>query len=142
MPRPRSCRRISHSPSATIFKPAGVPRRDLDEVVLGLDELEALRLADLEGLYQEQAAERMGVSRATFSRIVETARRTVAEALVRGKALRIEGGVVHTEDERCPRCRAESATETCPHCSAADGAGADGPRRRGCGRRRRNQQNP
>jgi uncharacterized protein len=69
-----------------------------------LDEFEALRLADLEGLYQEQAAARMGVSRATFGRIVEAAHRKVAEALVHGKSLRIQGGPV--------RCR-PSATGSC-----------------------------
>lgn len=79
-----------------VFKPAGIPGRFLEEVVLGLDGLEALRLADLEGLYHEAAAARMGVSRATFGRIVEDARRRVAEALVEGKLLRIEGGPVAT----------------------------------------------
>jgi predicted DNA-binding protein (UPF0251 family) len=66
----------------------------LEEVALSVDELEALRLADLEGLYHDGAAERMRVSRATFGRIVEAARRKVAEALVHGKALKIGGGVV------------------------------------------------
>ena len=79
-----------------VFKPAGIPGRFLEEVVLGLDGLEALRLAGLEGLYHEAAAARMGVSRATFGRIVEDARRRVAEALVEGKLLRIEGGPVAT----------------------------------------------
>jgi predicted DNA-binding protein (UPF0251 family) len=64
----------------------------LEEVVLAVEELEALRLADLDGLYQDKAADQMGVSRATFGRIVEAARRKVSEALVLGKALRIEGG--------------------------------------------------
>ncbi len=82
---------------ASIFKPAGVPVRYLDEVVLSLDEFEALRLADFEGLYQEQAALRMEVSRPTFGRIIDIARRKVAEALVHGKALRIDGGPVYTE---------------------------------------------
>jgi len=78
----------------------------LDEVVLGIDELEALRLADLEGLYQERAARRMRVSRPTFSRIVEAARRKVAEALVRGRAIKIEGGHIIVADQRIFRCRA------------------------------------
>lgn len=65
----------------------------LDEIRLAMDELEALRLADLEGLYQEDAARAMGVSRQTFARIVDSARRKVAEALVHGKALRIDLGV-------------------------------------------------
>jgi predicted DNA-binding protein (UPF0251 family) len=94
MPRPRCCRHISGMPPAPLFKPAGVPARDLDVVAMTLDELEAIRLADLEGLYQEEAAARMGISRATFGRILEAAHRKVATALVEGKALRIEGGPV------------------------------------------------
>lgn len=86
-------RRVAALPTVPVFKPAGIPARDLEEVALTLDEFEALRLADYEGLYQEAAALRMGVSRQTFGRIVEAARKKVADALVNGKALRIEGGV-------------------------------------------------
>jgi len=67
---------------------------------MSLDEFEALRLADLEGLYQEQAALRMNVSRPTFGRIIDSAHRKVAEVLVHGKALRIEGGPVHLSGRR------------------------------------------
>jgi predicted DNA-binding protein (UPF0251 family) len=81
-------------PQATYYKPRGVPLRALEQVALTVDELEALRLADLEGLYQEEAAGRMNVSRQTFGRIVEAARKKVADALVNGKALSIEGGPV------------------------------------------------
>jgi len=70
---------------------------------MSLDEFEALRLADLDGLYQEQAAEQMNVSRTTFSRIVVSARRKMADALVHGKALRIEGGTVSMAGRRCCR---------------------------------------
>jgi len=94
MSRPFAPRRIGCRPGATYFKPAGVPLRVLEEVTLTLDEFEALRLADLEGLYQEGAAEQMQVSRPTFGRIVESARQKVADVLVRGKALRVEGGPV------------------------------------------------
>lgn len=86
-------------PEVTCFKPAGVPIRALEEVTLTLDELEALRLADFNGLYQEQAAEQMKISRATFARIIESARRKVADALLHGKALRVEGGPVLMEGE-------------------------------------------
>jgi uncharacterized protein len=92
--RPCCLRHIGVSPSAVYFKPAGIPVRLLEEVVLALDELESLRLADLGGLYQEEAAKRMKISRPTFSRIVEEARRKVADALIHGKALRLEGGAV------------------------------------------------
>jgi predicted DNA-binding protein (UPF0251 family)/predicted Fe-Mo cluster-binding NifX family protein len=81
------------------MKPAGIPARELEEVRLGFDEAEALRLADLEGLYQEAAARSMGVSRQTFGRIIETARRKVADAILNAKALRIEGGEVFTRDQ-------------------------------------------
>ncbi len=92
MPRPKCCRRIGAEPGSTYFKPRGIPLTELNEVVLAADELEAVRLADLEGLYHEAAAARMGVSRQTFGRIVAAARAKVAEALVKGMALRIETG--------------------------------------------------
>ncbi len=92
MPRPVMDRRVSGRPASTLFKPAGIPAMEIPELVLTLDEFEALRLADYDGLYQEAAAMRMGVSRQTFGRIVENARRKVADALVNGKALRVEGG--------------------------------------------------
>jgi hypothetical protein len=102
-----------------VFHPAGIPARDLGEIVLALDEFEAIRLADLEGLYQEQAAERMSVSRPTFGRILAAAHRKVAEALAHGKTLKIEGGTIRMERPRSPRC-------DCPRCRRAgdvDGAG-------------------
>lgn len=87
--RPCCRRRIGCQPPAFYFKPGGIPLRDLSVQTLGLDELEAIRLADLEGFYHEQGAEKMGVSRATFGRILEGARRKIATALVQGQALRI-----------------------------------------------------
>ena len=101
MPRPCCQRHVEGTPAAAVFKPAGIPYRELDELVMTLDEYEGLRLVDLDGLYQEQAAERMGVSRPTLSRIVESARRKVADALAHGKALRIEGGPVQIAGHRC-----------------------------------------
>jgi len=86
--------------ASKLWKPVGVPVRQLEEVVLTLDQVEALYLADGEGLYQEAAARKMGVSRQTFGRIVAEARHRVADALLNGKALKIEGGeVLFTEDE-------------------------------------------
>lgn len=90
MPRPRCCRRIDGAPACKIFKPAGMPGADLGEVELTLEEYEAIRLADHEGLYQEEAAGRMGVSRQTFGRAIEKARAKVARALVLGLVLRIQ----------------------------------------------------
>jgi len=109
MPRPFCCRRINGSPVSAIFKPAGIPARELEEVPMTLDEFEAVRLADLDGLYQEQAAGQMNVSRPTFSRIIESAHRKIADALVHGKLLRIEGGPVQIEGRRC--CRAHDRRE-------------------------------
>ena len=103
MPRPYNCRRITGRPAAPIFKPIGIPMLELDEVVMTLDEFEAMRLADLDGLYQEQAAKQMHVSRTTFSRIIEAAHQKIADALVHGKALRIEGGPIQVAGRRCCR---------------------------------------
>jgi len=99
MPRPISERRLGAAIPSRVLKPAGVPARELAEVVLGFDEAEALRLADLEGLYQEAAARSMGVSRQTFGRIVESARRKAADAILNGKALRIEGGEISIREQ-------------------------------------------
>lgn len=128
MPRPCCRRRIAGAPPAGIFKPAGIPGRFLEEVVLGLDGLEAIRLADLEGLYQEEAAARMGVSRATFGRIVAEARRRVAEALVEGKLLRIEGGPV---DEAADGDEARTDRSVAPPAAGLPCPGRSGPRRGG-----------
>jgi predicted DNA-binding protein (UPF0251 family) len=122
MSRPISCRRISGTPGAVLFKPAGIPVGKLGGPVrMTLDEFEALRLTDLEGLYQEEVAERMGVSRPTICRILEAAHRKVAEALVRGKALRIEGGNVETGCGEPPGC-AGGCARGCCRCARRDGA--------------------
>ncbi len=89
MPRPRRPRLIQCTPAADYFKPRGIPLRMLEEVVLELDEVEAIRLADGEGLYQEQAARQMGVSRQTFGNTLDSAHHKLADALLHGKALRI-----------------------------------------------------
>lgn len=107
MPRPHCKRYIQGMPQASIFKPSGAPLSDFVEVVMTLDEFEAVRLADLDGMYQEKAAEQMGVSRPTFSRIIESAHKKIADALVHGKALRIEGGAVKKGRFRCCRLHDE-----------------------------------
>jgi predicted DNA-binding protein (UPF0251 family) len=83
---------VSYIPPVSYFKPAGIPLRELEEVCLTVEETEAVRLKDLEDLEQEQCAARMNVSRPTFVRILNAARKKIAEALVHGKAIRIEGG--------------------------------------------------
>ena len=90
MSRPKKGRCISCNPGVSYFKPRGIPLVDLEEVCLRLDELEAIRLADYEKRYHEEAARVMKVSRATFGRIVRDARHKVAEALTQGKALKID----------------------------------------------------
>lgn len=112
MPRPRCCRRIDGSPAAKMFKPAGQPASSLEEVALSLEEYEAIRLADHEGLYQEDAAGRMGVSRQTFGRTIEKARAKVARALVLGCVLRIE--ITEAEAAALPRER-EFLCAACGH---------------------------
>ena len=99
MSRPLKCRRVCANPQIDYFKPRGVPMLGLQEVSLTVDELEAIRLADLEGLYQEDAAAKMDVSRQTFGSIVSRARRKVADALINAKALKVEGGIVKYSDK-------------------------------------------
>jgi predicted DNA-binding protein (UPF0251 family) len=105
MPRPKCCRRIHGHPNCKIFKPVGVPVSSLQEVVLFIDEFEAIRLADLEQLHHEQASEKMRVSRQTFGRILESARGKVAKVLAEGLAVRIEGGQVEMAETRTFECR-------------------------------------
>ncbi|MDO5536918.1 MAG: DUF134 domain-containing protein [Desulfovibrionaceae bacterium] len=92
MPRPTLCRFVETTPNATYFKPRGIPASSLTELRLALEELEALRLADMEGLTAIEAASHMRVSRHTFGRILQKARQKAATALCTGQALRIEGG--------------------------------------------------
>jgi predicted DNA-binding protein (UPF0251 family) len=91
VPRPRKQRLLSRLPRPAIYKPAGIPLEGLNQVRLMQEELEALRLADLEGLTQVVAARQMGISRSTFQRILSRAHRQVALALSQGQALQIVG---------------------------------------------------
>ncbi len=92
MPRPYKRRFVSRIPEVSFFKPAGVRMRDLKEVVLTVEELEALKLKDVNDLEQVNCAEQMNISQPTFHRILDSARKKVADAIVNGKAIRIEGG--------------------------------------------------
>lgn len=106
MSRPIKCRMVSCDLSAIYFKPQGIPMRNLEEIELALDEVEALRLADIEDLYQADAAQKMGVSRQTFGNIIARAHKKIATALLQGKALRIcvdsPGVRLHCAKETCP----------------------------------------
>ncbi len=106
MPRPPCCKHVRQLPGVRVFKPQGVPLAGMEVIRLQVEELEALRLAHAEQLYQEAAAQRMGTSRATFGRLLDEAHRKVTRALLEGLALRIEGGSYHLAGERCPRCEA------------------------------------
>jgi len=137
MPRRRLCRRVAAAPAAVYFKPQGMPRSAIGEAILAVEGLEALRLADLEGLAADAAAVSMGVSRHTFGRVLAEARTTVAQALVGGLSLRIEGGDYRLAGEE--PATAESAGESCnapTQTPAADQAHKEPsmPGRGNCGR--------
>ena len=131
MGRPHIKRCVEYNPGVSYFKPRGIPMDQLEEIRLKVDEREALRLADLEGLSQEESGRRMAVSRATFGRIVERARRIVADALINGKAIHVEGGNYEIISRKglleCAKCgyewhtRAASDTQRkCPSCNNKD----------------------
>jgi predicted DNA-binding protein (UPF0251 family) len=92
MPRPKQYRKVAEEPRVSVFKPAGIPRVELDEILVTVDEFEAFRLADFERLNQREASSVMHVSQPTFNRILSSARNKIAEAVVKGAALRFEGG--------------------------------------------------
>ena len=129
MPRPTKCRRVDFIPGVTYFKPAGIPLRVLEEVSLTVEGAEAIRLKDLEGLEQEQGAEKMNISRQTFQRILASARKKAVDALLNGKAIRIEGGNYEILHRRF-RCHSgheweiDTSTDAtpvlCPTCNTTD----------------------
>ena len=93
-------RRVKCCPDTTYFKPAGVRMADLEDSVLAVDEFEAIRLKDLEGMEQGKAAEKMRISQPTFHRLLVSAREKVADALVNSKAIKIEGGDYKLQSRR------------------------------------------
>jgi predicted DNA-binding protein (UPF0251 family) len=131
MVRPQKDRIIAFNPEVSYFKPRGIPMIKLDETRLTVDEREAIRLADLLGLSHEEAGRKMGVSRATFGRIVQRARKAVADALINGKAINIEGGnyrmIEGARIFRCNKCnnkweepRGTGRPRCCPICKGED----------------------
>jgi len=122
MPRPKRHRIVSSPPLMEGFKPFGIPIKDLEPVILLYEEFESIRLSDYEGLKQVESAERMKVSRPTFTRIYEKARRNIAQALIEGKAIFIEGGNYHTNDYwyKCKSCSklniSKIETHSCSYC--------------------------
>ncbi len=126
MPRPTKFRRVDFFPDETYFVPLGKPKCDIEEVNLKVEELEAMRLKDIEGLNQEECAEKMEISRQTFQNIIDSARQKVAEALTQGKAIKIGGG--HYTSKHCKlKCmdcntvyeiNSEDDRNTCPSCNS------------------------
>jgi predicted DNA-binding protein (UPF0251 family) len=129
MVRPLKSRLVEIDPEINYFKPRGVPMMELEQVQLTVDELEALRLADFLNMSHEEAGKQMGVSRATFGRIIEQARKIVADALIHGKAISVDGGNYERVDTLVNRvflcdgcqCRWEEPPATgspqqCPSC--------------------------
>ncbi|ROL61382.1 DUF134 domain-containing protein [Bacteroidetes/Chlorobi group bacterium ChocPot_Mid] len=132
MPRPHKCRRISSNPDVVYFKPAGLRIKELEEISLTLDEYEAIRLADYEGLYQENAAEKMNISRQTFGNIINSAHQKIADFLLNAKVLVIKGGVIEILNEKNKKFRCKECNNTfkrnintfntinCPRCKSSE----------------------
>jgi predicted DNA-binding protein (UPF0251 family) len=112
---------IGRLPDNTYFTPKGIPASELKETVLTLDEYEALKLADYEQRYQEQAAEAMHISRQTFGRIIESAHYKIAAALILGHAIRIEGGEIAIRGNMKAICRHCKHTFERPNVKPSDG---------------------
>lgn len=127
MPRQKKLRKIDFIPEFRYFKPGGIPKSQLEEIQLKIEELEAMRLKDIENLSQIECAKRMEVSRQTFQIIIDNARKKITSALTMGKAINITGGTYtyficnykcsecghefktpYEEDEVCPMCKNES----------------------------------
>lgn len=131
MVRPVISRRVGYKPEVSYFKPRGIPMFDLVEVCLAVDEREAVRLADLEGLSHEEGGQQMGVSRATFGRILRNARTIIADAIINGKAISVQGGnyeiVITPRVFLCMACShrwteppGTGRPKGCPLCDSAD----------------------
>jgi predicted DNA-binding protein (UPF0251 family) len=130
MPNTMKYRRVSSLPGITYFKPAGIPLRSLEEICISIEEIEAIKLKDIENLDQEQCAKNMNISRTTFQRVLESARKKLADALLNGKAIKIEGGNYEIEMRRfrcsqghewnMPAEEAVNNSSACPQCNSSD----------------------
>jgi len=144
MTRPRKIRHVSKPPVCDRFKPVGIPARFLEQVDISIDEYEALRLADYQGLSHEDAAKKMNISRPTFSRLITTARNKIAAGIIEGKEISIEGGDFQFTQHlmQCNKCRTITPYENviplnCPECNSADIENLNQRYHRGRGRGRR-----
>lgn len=126
MARPQNNRIVHTPPLFNEFKPIGVKRSELKSISLTLDEYEAIRLADNLGLSHLQASKEMNISRSTFSRLVDNARKTISKFLINGMTLHIEGGNVHFSSNyiKCNDCGylfmvdIDEKVEDCPKCKS------------------------
>ncbi|MGM5482978.1 MAG: DUF134 domain-containing protein [Nanobdellota archaeon] len=103
MVRPRKIRYIRFEPNITYFKPRGIPLKELREVQIGYDELEALRLSNTEKLSQDEAAKKMKIHQSTFQRTLSKAREKITNALINGKAIKIKEGATKISKHKEPR---------------------------------------
>ena len=135
MPRPKITRCINFEPEVTYFKPRGVPLSSLEEIDLTMDELETIRLKNYKRLEQTECAKKMNISQSTFQRILCLANQKIADALINGKAIKIEGGVIKMNNKerrkfKCTKCQHEWEEEfgtgkrgadlSCPKCQAKE----------------------
>ncbi|MEN8191372.1 MAG: DUF134 domain-containing protein [Bacteroidota bacterium] len=126
MPRPQKERMVHKPPLFTEFKPIGIARKYLQQTSLSLDEYEALRLADFEGLSHNEASDEMEISRSTFTRLIEQARKKLANFIVKGGSLMIEGGNIHFRNNiiKCLECGymfnidINTKFSQCPECNS------------------------
>ncbi|MHC6178871.1 DUF134 domain-containing protein [Clostridium sp. JNZ X4-2] len=126
MSRPTKFRKVEFFPEDTYFVPSGKPKCEISEIVLKVEELEAMRLKDIEELNQEECAKKMLVSRQTFQNIIDSARKKIAVALTEGNAIRIAGGNYTTNycKFKCFHCgniyeiKYEQDRYICPVCGS------------------------
>lgn len=148
MARPTKWRKIEYIPDVSLFVPSAADQTALPENVLKMEELEAVRLKDLNGLEQEECAAHMEVSRPTFQRILLSAREKITDSLINGKAIRIEGGnytlnICPVKCRDCGRDWAESierlqsdenGAAECPQCHSRNMVCREGQKGRHCGK--------
>ncbi|MBT3464959.1 DUF134 domain-containing protein [archaeon] len=129
MVRPKKQRYVGKEPIIDYFKPRGIPIRDLEEINLTKEEYEALRLKEIENYSQVKCSELMNVSQPTYSRVLDSARKKITDAIVNGKALKIEGGVFKLVKRKfkCFDCKSEwmiafgtGRPNSCPKCEGLD----------------------
>ncbi|MGE5627388.1 MAG: DUF134 domain-containing protein [Solirubrobacterales bacterium] len=105
MPRPTKCRKVCMLPNSVLFGPLNAPLINNEIITMTVDEYETIRLIDLEGMTQEECAEKMGVARTTIQRIYNDTRTKLAKALVEGKILQIQGGDYTLCSDNDPLCK-------------------------------------